>query len=134
MYGPVPQLIRTASRDYKMPNTNLTIPKGTLTLIPAYAIHMDSNIYPEPEKFDPERFLEENKRNRHSMAFLSFGEGPRNCIGERFGLMQTKLAIISLLMNFKFSPNSLTSIPMKFDPTALTLAPHNDMWLKIEKL
>lgn len=73
MYGPVPQLIRTASKDYKVPNTDFTIPKGTLTFIPVYAIHMDPDIYPEPEKFDPERFSEENKRDRHQMAYLPFG-------------------------------------------------------------
>lgn len=134
MYGPIPQLIRTASKDYKMPNTNLTIPKGTLTLIPIYAIHMDPAIYEDPSKFDPERFTDENKRNRHPMAHLPFGDGPRNCIGIRFGLMQTKIAIIKLLMNFKFSPSSHTTIPMKFDARALTIAPHNDMWLKVERI
>lgn len=77
MYGPIFQLVRTASRDYKVPNTNLTIRKGTLTMIPTYAIHNDAEIYPEPLKFDPERFNDENKRNRHPMAFLPFGDGPR---------------------------------------------------------
>lgn len=78
MYGPIFQLIRTAAKDYKVPKTNLTIRKGTLTLIPTYAIHNDPDIYSEPEKFDPERFSEENKKNRHAMAFLPFGDGPRN--------------------------------------------------------
>jgi cytochrome P450 family 6 len=74
LYGPVPQLIRTASRDYQIPNTNITIPEGTLTMIPVYAIHHDPDIYPEPEKFDPERFSDENKKDRHSMAYIPFGK------------------------------------------------------------
>lgn len=134
MYGPVPTLLRTASKDYKMPNTNLTIPKGTLTMIPVYAIHMDPEIYPEPKKFDPERFSEENKRNRHPCAHMPFGDGPRNCIGLRFGLMQTKIALINLLINFKFLPSARTTIPMEFDFNSIILAPKDDMWLKVEKL
>lgn len=135
MYGPVAQLLRKASYDFKIPNTNLTIPKGTQVIIPAYAVHMDPDIYPDPDKFDPERFSVENKRNRHPMAFLAFGEGPRNCIGERFGLMQTKIAIIKLITNFKFSTTSRTPIPMVFDKKNLIISPDgNDMWLKLEKL
>lgn len=134
LYGPVFQLLRTASRDYKIENSNLTIKEGTLTVIPIYAIHTDPEIYPEPEKFDPERFSEENKRDRHPMAYLPFGDGPRNCIGLRFGLMQTKIGLIQLLTNFKFSPSDKTTIPMTFDAQALILSPPNGMWLKMEKL
>lgn len=134
MYGPIFQLLRKASRDYKIPGTELTIRKGTLTLIPTYSIHMDPEHYPEPRKFDPERFSDENKKNRHPMAYLPFGDGPRNCIGLRFGLMQTKVALIKLLINYKFSPSSRTTIPMKFDSRSLILAPPDGMWLKVEKL
>ena len=50
--------------------------------IPAFAIHRDPKIYPDPEVFDPERFNEENINSRHSSLFLPFGDGPRNCIGK----------------------------------------------------
>jgi cytochrome P450 family 6 len=73
LYGPVPQLIRTASKDYKIPNTDSTIPKDALVMIPVFGIHRDPDIYPEPEKFIPERFSDENKKNRHPMAFIPFG-------------------------------------------------------------
>lgn len=52
----------------------MVIKKGTLTIVPTYAIHNDSDIYPEPSKFDPERFTSENKAKRHPMTFLPFGE------------------------------------------------------------
>lgn len=102
-------------------------------MIPIYAIHNDPDIYPNPDSFDPERFSDENKKNRHPMAFLPFGDGPRNCIGLRFGLMQSKVALIKLLTNFKFSPTKRTTVPMTFDSTSLVLSPKDGMWLKVEK-
>lgn len=134
MYAPVFNLIRKASRDYTIDDTNLVIKEGTLVFIPSYSIQMDPDHYPEPEKFDPERFSDENKQNRHPMAHLPFGEGPRNCIGLRFGLMQTKVGLVQLLMNFKFLPNSRTTVPMKYSKSSLVLSPEDDMWLKVEKL
>lgn len=133
-YPPVDSLIRLVANDYKIPETNLVLEKDTMVFIPVYAIHHNPEIYPEPEHFDPERFSEENKRDRHSMAFLPFGEGPRNCIGMRFGLMQTKIGLINLLTNFKFSPGPKTTIPMEFVTSAPVLCPINNMWLNMEKL
>ncbi|XP_037040564.1 probable cytochrome P450 6a14 [Bradysia coprophila] len=134
LYGPVFNLMRKAENDYKIPNTNLVIPKGARVSIPVNAIHTDPEYYPEPEKFIPERFSEENKKDRHPMAHLPFGDGPRNCIGLRFGLMQTKISLIQLLTNFKFSPSSKTPIPMVLHPTSVVMSPRDDMHLKVEKL
>lgn len=46
------------------------------------SLHMDEKYYPEPEKFKPERFSDENKQNIKLSAFIPFGSGPRSCIGE----------------------------------------------------
>ena len=53
-------------------------------IIPIYALHHDPDYYPHPQKFDPERFNEENKRKRHPFVYLPFGAGPRNCLGKLF--------------------------------------------------
>lgn len=134
MYGPIFQLLRKASNDYKIPDSHLTIKKGTLVIIPTHSIHMDPEYYEEPERFDPDRFSDDNKEKRHPMTFLPFGDGPRNCIGLRFGLMQSKIGLIKLLMSYKFSPSARTTIPMRFDKTSLVLSPPDGMWLNVEKL
>lgn len=71
--------MRKAEKDYKIANTNLVIPNGAQILIPIHAIHTDPEFYPEPNKFDPERFSDDNKKSRHPMTHLAFGNGPRNC-------------------------------------------------------
>lgn len=73
MFPPIFQIIRKSSQDYQIPETKLVIPSGSMVVIPTYCFHNDPKYYPEPEKFDPERFNDENKAERHSMAFLPFG-------------------------------------------------------------
>lgn len=86
-----------------MPNSDLVIEKGTSILVPVRAIHNDDNIYPNPSKFDPDRFASNEIEKRHPQSFLGFGDGPRNCIGSRFAKMQIFIAIVSLVKNFEFS-------------------------------
>ena len=74
--------MRMSNADYTFNDTKVTIPKGTRVLIPVFGIHRDPNIYPDPDKFDPERFDEDAAAARHPMTFLPFGDGPRNCIGK----------------------------------------------------
>ena len=59
----------------------MLIGKGINVIIPVYAIHHDPRYYPEPNRFDPERFSEENKKTRPEGTYLPFGDGPRICIG-----------------------------------------------------
>lgn len=54
-----------------------------LIAFPIHAIHMDEKYFPEPEKFDPERFSDDNKHDIKPGTYLPFGIGPRNCIGKR---------------------------------------------------
>ena len=68
-------MIRQASHDYNFPGTPHIIEKGQQILIPVQAIHHDPEIYPDPEKFDPDRFLPENIAARHNTSFMPFGEG-----------------------------------------------------------
>lgn len=71
---PVATIHRTATFDYKLPNGSM-IAKGTKVIIPNLAFQRDPDIFPEPMKFDPERFSQEGKQSRHPFSTLPFGEG-----------------------------------------------------------
>lgn len=95
---------RTCTQDAAI--GSVQIPKGTKVFIPVGPFHKDPEYFPDPEKFDPERFSEENKESIPKYAFLPFGEGPRICVGFKFALLQIKLAVIFLLLNFTILPSS----------------------------
>jgi len=132
-YPPLPILNRECTKDYKIPGTDVVLEKGLATVIPIYALHHDPKYYPDPERFDPERFNEDENENRHQYVYLPFGEGPRICIGMRFGLMQTKVGLVSLLSKYQISVSKKTPIPIVFDPTSFVLLPLGGMWLQIRK-
>ncbi|EDW89362.1 probable cytochrome P450 6a14 [Drosophila yakuba] len=130
----LPQLLRETNESYKVPNTEFIIEKGTTLLIPVHSIHHDQDLYPQPELFDPSRFETDNSKSRHPFAYLPFGDGPRNCIGLRFGKMQAKIGIVSLLQRFKFGVSELTEIPLILDTRSPTLSAKNGIHLKVERI
>ena len=79
------------------------LPAGTNLDISIWWIHRDPEHWHNPEVFDPERFTPENSRNRNPYAFVPFAAGPRNCIGQRFALLEAKLLIAYLVYNFEMS-------------------------------
>lgn len=127
-------LDRVPKRDYVLPGTNLTLEKGTPVYIPLMGLHMDPNIYPNPEKFDPERFSPENIKKRHPFTYLPFGDGPKFCVGKRFGIMAVKTGMISILQNFEVSPCAETPVPLVLDPKAMILAPIGGIPLKFNRI
>lgn len=82
-----------------------------MAVIPAYSIHHDSSIYPDPEKFDPERFSPLAKQSRNPYSFLPFGHGPHNCIGMRFAKMQIRLVLARMLRKYRLQVAPDTKIP-----------------------
>jgi len=82
MYPILPFLDRVSTETYKMPNCDFVLEKGMPVYISMLGMHYDPEYFPDPEKFNPERFSEENKRNILPCTYFPFGEGPRICIGE----------------------------------------------------
>lgn len=81
-YPPLPFLDRLATNTYKIPDFDLVVEKDTPIYISMVGLHYDPKYFPDPNKFDPERFNEENKRHIPSCVYFPFGEGPHACIGE----------------------------------------------------
>ncbi|KAK5638813.1 hypothetical protein RI129_013108 [Pyrocoelia pectoralis] len=133
-YPPLPFLNRVCLTDYKIPGSNLMLEKGTPIIIPVYGLQHDPAYFPEPDKFDPERFSEENKTKIKPFSYMPFGEGPRLCIGLRFGLMQTGIGLASLFRKFRFSLNEKTSHPLTISPYNFHLSSLDDIWLNVEKI
>ncbi len=81
-YPVLPMISRICTKTYKLPDSDLVLEKGTEVIIPVAGIHRDENYYPDPEKYDPERFNNDQIRERSDFVYLPFGEGLRNCIGK----------------------------------------------------
>uniref|UniRef100_A0A182S4Z6 Uncharacterized protein n=1 Tax=Anopheles funestus TaxID=62324 RepID=A0A182S4Z6_ANOFN len=128
-------LNRECVRDYQCDDGHggkFTIDKGALIFIPIVGMHFDPQYYPNPERFDPERFNEENKKKIQSGTYLPFGAGPRNCIGSRFALMEAKVVLYYLLLQFHVKPYSKTQIPLKLKKSSTQFQTEQGIWLEFQ--
>lgn len=133
-YPPVPILTRDATSNYTFNGTKVSIPVDTKLWIPVFAIHRNPDIYPNPEKFDPERFNESEKSKRHPMHYIPFGDGPRNCIGARFAIYQTKIGLIKILKHYKVDVCEKTPLTYELHRFSFLLMPAKPLYLKFIKL
>lgn len=98
------------------------------------SLHMDPQYFAEPDVFDPMRFSPEQMDDTRTFAerpYMPFGEGPRNCIGMRLGKMQTKIALVLMLQNFKYELAGQTKVEMKLNPAAFLLTPIGGINLRV---
>lgn len=80
-YPIVPFIIRKCNEDYKVPNSDTVIEKGSDINISVYGLHRDPKLFPDPDTFDPERFGLTPPHEIKPFSYLPFGDGPRLCIG-----------------------------------------------------
>jgi cytochrome P450 family 6 len=136
-YPIVPFLDRISCSKYELPattgNGTITLPAGTGVYIPVFSLHHDPTYFPEPEKFDPDRFTEENKHSRPNYTYIPFGEGPRMCLGMRFGLMQVKTGLCHILSRFELAPCKETAMHITFNTKSFFLQPHGDIRLSFKR-
>lgn len=127
LYSPVLRIERVCNKEAVI--NGLHIPKKTNIGIPIQAIHMDPTGWPDPEKFDPNRFNEEEKAKRDPYYWQPFGMGPRCCIGIRLAMMQVKMALVYILRNYKVLKCEETIVPVIRDKNSGSPI---DVFLKFE--
>ncbi|KAK9505903.1 hypothetical protein O3M35_009871 [Rhynocoris fuscipes] len=103
LYPSVPYISRILTQDLLL-SDNTLLPEGINTSIIPVMVHRNPTYFPDPEKFDPERFTQENCRNRHPFAYIPFSAGPRNCIGQKFAMMELKVVLSTVIRFLKIEP------------------------------
>lgn len=99
VFPSVPIIGRVTSEDCEL--NGHFIPKGTNCILFTQAVNTHPDHWDEPKKFDPDRFSTERSAGRHPYAYLPFSAGPRNCIGQKFALMEEKVILTHLLRKFR---------------------------------
>ncbi|CAN7947389.1 unnamed protein product [Ixodes pacificus] len=108
------------------------IPAEANIIVPTWHIHHDPEHWPEPFKFDPERFAE-GLNTDHSAAYLPFGLGPRVCIGKRFALLEIKLALCKLIRKYRIRQCKETQDPVKLVVPTAAINPEKGISVKFEQ-
>ncbi|XP_055529175.1 probable cytochrome P450 9f2 isoform X2 [Wyeomyia smithii] len=135
MWPPAPVIDRFCVKDYVFDDnagTRVKIDKWQTLWFPIAALHRDPQYYPDPYKFNPERFSEENRDNINPAAYLPFGVGPRNCIGSRFALMEVKAIVYNLLKNFTLERTEKTKIPLRLVESIVVMQAKDGIWLELK--
>ncbi|ALC49760.1 Cyp4s3 [Drosophila busckii] len=101
LYPSVPFFSRVALEDLQV--GSITVPKGASVSHLIYMLHRDPQSFPDPERFDPDRFYL-NEKQLHPFAFAAFSAGPRNCIGQKFAMLELKCTLSMLLRHYEFLP------------------------------
>ncbi|XP_058455237.1 cytochrome P450 4C1-like [Malaya genurostris] len=127
LFPPVPFIGRKLVEDLEMNGT--IVKAGQDFLIPIYVIHRNPKVYPDPELFDPDRFSDATESKRGPYDYIPFSVGSRNCIGQRYAMLEMKTTLIKLIFNYKILPGE--SLPKLRVKTDLVLRPDKGLPVKL---
>lgn len=134
MYPSTPFLDRTCVKEFELPPATpdskpVTIEPGTFVWFLPYSIQRDPKYFPEPFRFNPDRFL---RGTVPQNAYMSFGIGPRLCIGNRLAIMEAKILFFNLLLRCELEPCAQTTLPMRLCKKNVLLAADKGFWLNFK--
>ncbi|XP_049837550.1 cytochrome P450 4C1-like isoform X2 [Schistocerca gregaria] len=99
LYPSVPGVSRRVTKEIEV--GGYTVPEGCTIFLNIRQTHRDPDQWPNPEFFDPDNFLPDRVQGRHPYAYVPFSAGPRNCIGQKFAILEEKAVLSYVLRNFR---------------------------------
>lgn len=127
LYPPAWVIGRRALESFEV--RGYTIPARSVVLMSQYIMHRDSRYFPDPEKFDPERWMPEAQAGRPKFSYFPFGGGARICIGEQFAWMEGILLIAAIAQRWRMHLEHASPIEVK---PRITLRPKHGMRMHLE--
>ncbi len=130
LYPPAWIVGRQALNDYQLGDGEYVAPEGSTLFASQYIMHRDARFFPEPERFQPERWTPERKASLPKFAYFPFGGGPRVCIGEPFAWMEGVLLLATLGQKWRMrlDPNQRVALLPQ-----ITLRPKYGMKMRLER-
>nr|QLI62176.1 cytochrome P450 27 [Streltzoviella insularis] len=136
-WSPAIRMDRICVKPYELPPPRegaqpYRLKPGDIVYNSLNSIHMDPKYYPQPDIFDPDRFSDENKHKIKPLTFIPFGLGPRNCIGSRYALLELKVLLYQLVLNFKILKCAKTSEVVELTPKEFNFKVKGGSWVRME--
>ena len=100
LYPPVPFLFRNIEEDTNLQN-GYVLPRGSYAVIFSFMTHRNPDYYPDPERFNPDRFSTECQPSRHPYSYIPFGGGRRMCVAYRYGMLEAKTILSTVLRRYQ---------------------------------
>jgi cytochrome P450 len=127
LYSPIHSLSRVALEQCEL--GGYSIPKGATVMVSLYASHRLPQYWPDPERFDPERFSAAQSAARHRFAYLPFAAGHRNCIGALLAVIEAKLIMAQIARRYKLRPLTRAAVKPR---AGTTMHPSREIHMRIE--
>jgi len=132
-YTPVAATVRACNEDYRVPGSDLVIKKNDMVAFNATFLHRDPRYWSHPDSFYPVHWTPEEKSQRSPHAFQAFGQGPRACLGQRFALLELKVALAMIMRHLELLPGTKTVKPLELDPAHAFSWVKGGLWAKVKK-
>ena len=129
LYPPAPLLDRVVVEDATIGGYRL--PRKTAILVSPYALHRQPHLFPDPERFDPDRFSPEAEAARPRLAWMPFGVGPRVCIGAQFAALEAQLLLAQIAQRFDLEPVDREPVALDFQSV---LRPARPVRLRVRRV